>query len=329
MTLRRLAWPFTISLFVIALAAGPSLGTFSGENGRIVFTGFVEATRSNQLFSANASGGDIQRLTSVNRKTSFLADWSPDGQRIAFDSDRIDVDGRRDVVQIYVMNADGSGVSQLTRGPGFHGAPGWAPGGTVLAIEAGWGQPGLQGIWIVPASDPDGVTVKDAFRVTTPPDGTFDSEPQFSPDGTSIAFTRYKSRRKTAIHQVNFDGTGLQRLTSFRLNASDPDWSPDGQRITFDSGDSGLPGSKGNIYVMNAGGGGKQKLTDHPRVTGDSPQDTLANNPVFSPDGRKIAYTRFFEERTKLMVMNANGSRERVLLRKGGFPNKVDWGTHP
>jgi hypothetical protein len=55
----------------------------------------------------------------------------------------------------------------------------------------------------------------------------------------------------------------------------------------------------------------------------------LKNNPVFSPDGTKIAYTQFLPERLKLMVMNPNGRHKRVLLRKPGFPNKVDWGTHP
>ena len=100
--------------------------------------------------------------------------------------------------------------------------------------------PALQGIWIIPASDPDGVTQAEAQRVTTIPKGAdFDSEPQFSPDGSMIAFTRFKSfeKKKSAIHVVATDGSGLQRLTPWKLNASHPDWSPDGQMIAFDSGD--------------------------------------------------------------------------------------------
>lgn len=330
MSIRRCGFVCTFSLLVTGLVAAPSLGTFTGENRRISFSRFIEKTRSVEIFTADADGGDIQRLTSVPRRASVITDWSPDGQTIAFDSDRIDIDGRKNVVQIYVMNADGSGVTQLTRGPGFHGTVGWSPDGTKLAIEADWGQPpDLNGIWIIPASDPDGVTVQEATRVTDPPRGVgFDTEPQFSPDGSSIVFTRFKALRESAIYKVSADGTGLARLTSFGLNASDPDWSPDGQRITFDSGDAGRPGSRGDIYVMNADGGGKKRLTDSPRLTRNSPFE-LANNPVFSPDGTRISYTQFFDEGTELMVMNADGTHERVILRKRGFPNKVDWGTHP
>jgi Tol biopolymer transport system component len=330
MSIRRCAYLGTLLVLVIAFLATPSFGTFSGTNGRISFSAFVERTRSVEIFTAKPDGSDVRRVTSNPRKASLLSDWSPDGERLAFDSDRVDIDGRKRVVQVYVMNADGTGITQLTRGPGFHGTGGWSPDGTELAIESDWGQdPDLTGIWIVPTSDPDGVTVAEARRVTDPPQGVnFDSEPQFSPDGSSIVFSRFKSARESAIYRVNADGTGLERLTSFGLNASDPDWSPDGQRITFDSGDAGRPGSKGDIYVMGADGSDRKRLTDNRRLTRNSPFK-LANNPVFSPDGTKIAFTKFLPERSQLMVMNVNGRNKRVLLRKGGFPNKVDWGTHP
>ena len=242
------------AIVVIAIAAGPSAATFSGKNGRISFARSVG--NHTEIFSANPDGSHKTRLTVSKPRgaTSFISDWSPDGQLIAFDSDRTDVDGRKHPVQIYVMAWNGTGVTQLTRGGGFHGFPGWSPSGTTMAIDSDWGKRSLNGIWIIPASDPDGVTVAEAQRVTDARAGgaKFDSEPQFSPDGTTIVFSRFKSFRssKSAIFRVNVDGTGLERLTNYRLNASHPDVSPDGQWITFDSGDSGLPGTKGDIYVM-------------------------------------------------------------------------------
>lgn len=317
---------------LIFLVAGPSTATFVGKNGRISFA--RDAGNHVEVFSANPDGSHIKKLTTSKPRgaVSFESDWSPDGQLIAFDSNRKDIDGRKQAVQIYVMTADGGDVRQLTRGPGFHATPGWSPSGTSIAIEADWGKRSLNGIWIIPASDPDGVTVDEAQRVTDSRagGGRFDSEPQFSPDGTTIVFSRFKSFRssKSAIFRANVDGTGLERLTNYGLNASHPDVSPDGQWITFDSGDTGAPGSKGDIYVMPLDGGKKRALTDTAPVEEDGPL-TVAQNPVFSPNGRKILYTQFRGGGTDLVVMKVNGSDKHTILGGRRFPNKADWGTHP
>jgi TolB protein len=284
-----------------------------------------------EIFTANRDGSNITRLTTSKPReaASVESDWSPDGELIAFDSDRTDTDGRKQPVQIYVTTADGSGLTQLTRGPGFHGTPAWSPSGASLAIDSDWGKGSLNGIWIIPASDPDGVTAAEAQRVTNATGRVeFDTEPQFSPDGTTIVFSRFKAADRSAIYRVNVDGTGLERLTNFGLNASHPDVSPDGQWVTFDSGDSGAPGSKGNVYVMPLAGGKKRALTDTAPVDEDGPL-TAAQNPVFSPNGRKILYTQFREGGTDLVVMKVNGSGKHTILGGSRFPNKADWGTHP
>lgn len=317
-----------IGVVAIAVAAGPSTATFSGKNGRISFA--RDAGKHVEVFSANPDGSHIRQLTVSKPRgaVSFESDWSPDGRLIAFDSDRKDVDGRK-AVQIYVMTADGGDVTQLTRGGGFHGTPGWSPSGTSMAIESDWGKRSLRGIWIIPASDPDGVTVDDAQRVTDPPDGVnFDSEAQFSPDGTTIVFSRFKSATRSAIYRVNVDGSGLERLTTYRLNASHPDVSPDGRWITFDSGDSGRPGAKGNVFVKPLDGGRKRALTNNARLREDGPFE-LAQNPGFSPNGRRILYTQFHTNGTDLVVMKVNGSQKHTILGGRRFPNKADWGTHP
>jgi Tol biopolymer transport system component len=323
---------------IIAVGAAPASATFPGPNGRISFMGFVESTKGFQIFTANPKGGDVRQLTSIPGTDSQLPDWSPDGQRIAFFSQRLK---GNQPVQIQVMNADGSDLTELTRGPGFHGFPAWSPDGASLAIASDWGDfPTLRGIWIIPSSAPGGVTQQEARRLTALPAGSqvVDEEPQFSPDGSSIVFTRFKSPRKSAIHRVGIDGSGLRRLTPYSLNASDPDWSPDGQRIAFDSGDFGGRGSKANIYVMRADGSGRKRLTDFPRLRQKccpSGFTGLANNPVWSPSGTRIMFTHFLPppKGNKLVVMKPNGSGQQVVIG-GRFgrrqqPNKVDWGTHP
>ena len=326
---------------VMALGAQMAAATFPGQDGRISFAREVPKTDSVEIFTARPDGTDVQRLTSNPRRVSFVPDWSPDGEMIAFDSDRVDVDGRKKVVQVYVMNADGSGVTQLTRGGGFHGGPAWSPDGGRLAIETDWGDyPASAGIWIIPASDPDGVTQEEAQRLTAIPKGVeFDGEAQFSPDGSSIVFTRFKSfeKAKSAIHRVSVDGTGLERLTPWALNASDPDWSPDGQMITFDSGDVPVPRAKPpNIYVMGADGSQRTRLTDSPQIR-EGKRFKFAQNPVWSPSGTKIMYTRFEGRRFDpegpfsggpLVAINPDGSGKQVVV-DGLRQNKVDWGTHP
>ncbi len=323
-----------IAVAIIIVGAAPASATFPGTDGQIAFDGVVGPCCS-EIFTAKPDGSDARRLTSTpDPSDSELSDWSPDGERIAFDT-RTEFDA----AQIYVMNADGSGLTQLTMGPGVQRAAGWSPDADSLAIAADWGGgEALQGIWIIPASDPDGVTQEEARRLTTLPAGfDSDSEPQFSPEGSSIVFTRFKSFTASAIHRVGIDGSGLERLTPWRLNASDPDWSPDGQRISFDSGDSGRPGTKGNIYVMRADGSGRTRLTDRAPVRKGKGIKGV-NNPVWSPSGTQIMYTRFLRhippnQGNALVAMNPDGSEKHVVVGgrfgKRHFPNKVDWGTHP
>ena len=324
--------PFILALVIVivGVSAAPASATFPGTDGRIAFGGSDPGTCCSEIFTAMPDGSKVQGLTSTpGRSDSELPDWSPDGEQIAFQN------RNKKLAHVYVMNADGSGVTQLTRGPGYHVSPGWSPDAASLAISADWGAGGeaLSGIWIVPASDPDGVTQAEARRVTTLPKGfDYDFEPQFSPDGTSLVFARYKGARASAIFRVWIDGSGLERLTPWRLNAADPDWSPDGQRIAFGSGDSEEPGTKSNIYVMRADGSGRTRLTDHARVR-KGKGGKRANYPVWSPSGTQIMYSRSSAKSEELVAMDPDGSGKHVVggrrFGKRLSPFKVDWGTHP
>jgi len=329
MSVKRWVHVSVLAVFLVALATTPSTATFAGANGRISFAKFSGGTA--QIFSANPDGSDAERLTDFARKfAAVISEWSPDGELIAYDTNE-DIDGRKHTEQVWVMNADGSGATQLTRGPGFHGFPGWSPNGASMAIDADWGDRDLEGIWVIPSSDADGVTIDEATQIVDTPRGAdFDSEPQYTPGGESIIFTRFKSPEKTAIWRVGVDGTGLDRLTKYKRNASDPDVSPDGTKIVFDSGDAGQPGSKGDIWVMRADGSHEHALTNTPPVGDDIETEfTLAQNPVWSPNGRRIMFTQFLPRRNEITVIKADGSHRKVVISTRKFINKVDWGIHP
>jgi Tol biopolymer transport system component len=313
---------------------------------------------STEIFSAKPDGSEVTRLTfsgfdaDGNAHTAFFSDWSPDGSTIAFDSDRTSTASSIEI-QVFTMNWDGTAQTQLTSGPGFHLDPAWSPSADRIAIEADWGDyPAQEGIWTIPASDPDGVTMAEAERVTTLPAGVdFDSEPQYSPEGDWIAFTRFKSCKvherghlafisrhgcTQAIFRVHPDGTDLERLTAWGQTNSAPDWSPAGTKIAFDSCDSAKLGCKGAIYLMNPDGTGKTKLIDSPAVGdvghgfADFRFDYRAN-PVWSPDGTKIMYVHWLDGGfpTELVTVNADGSGETTVVGGEFFQNKPDWGSHP
>jgi Tol biopolymer transport system component len=326
------------AVLVSLLAAGPASATFFGRPGQISFNRFTpgEDRFFLDLFSVDPGGGGLRQLTAFGPQTGAeFSDHSPDGRTIAFD--HFVADENDAPPQVWLADADGRHPRQLTDDPCGVLDPAFAPDGRTLAIDA---CPGfIQGIYLIPAKSLTGapLTAADMKPVTRRTDGGFDSEPQVSPDGRWILFTRYSvecgdddpsTECQTRIFKVRTNGTGLTQLVGPELNASAPDWHPSGLAIAFDTHDNALAPNAGHIMVALADGSHQ-----HVIVRGDA--DDFYNNPSFSPDGVRISYAHWplepdgvSAETSDIWVARADGAHPRRVT-SGAFDNKPDWGPRP
>ena len=152
----------------------------------------------------DADGTDVVNL-SRNSATDQLPVWSPDGTKIAFQSDR---DG---VGEVFVMNSDGTNQTNITNNPAGDGWPCWSPDGTKIAFISS--RDGDMEIYVV---NPDGSGLT---KLTD--NSAWDGGPTWSPDGTQIAF-QSKRDGDYRVYVMDADGTDQTRLTNEK--SSYPVW---------------------------------------------------------------------------------------------------------
>jgi Tol biopolymer transport system component len=215
----------------------------------------------------NMDGTDVRSVTDF---AVTEPDWAPDGSRLAFGSER---DG---TPQVYVVDADGTNLRQITSGDAGAGTPGWAPDGRHLAYE--------QAGRIVIEDLVDGTT---QFVTPEPAADAFDILPQFSPDGRTIAYVRVVGDARKEVRTIDVDGTGDRLLSRGVDRATSPDWSADGQHIVFNDGSGSVSRGEGDshLFVVAADGSDLRQITSGP--------NEADFHPSWTPDGSRILFTRY------------------------------------
>lgn len=201
--------------------------------------------------------------------------WSPDGQRLAFHSNRA---GNHD---IYVMDANGRNVQRLTFNPAMDMHPAWSPDGCCIVYQAWHGR------------DFEIYTLNvEAALAGEPPTPLTDNRhgerhPAYSPDGTRIIFASDEGNilGNFGLFTMNTDGTDRRQIAiiSEHENALHPVYSPDGAYIIYDSFRENTSSS---VFILRGNGRGRTHL-----LAGEARRNGIdAYLPNWTPDGEHILY---------------------------------------
>jgi Tol biopolymer transport system component len=252
---------------------------FPGGNGKIAF--WSNRTDDYEIFVMDADGANQSNLSQDASALDQHPAWSPDGTKIAFESNKDSSNAG-----VYVMDADGTNKVRLTFAAGSDSTPSWSPDGSKILFTSH--RDGDAEIFVM---DADGSNQTQ----WTSNVGIIDEWPAWSPDGTEIAFVSTRDGDHE-LFLMDANGDNESQCTSNTVQDTTPDWSPDGSKITW------LQDSPGDIYSMDADCSNPVQLTSHPGEDG---------KPVYSPDGTKIA---FWSDRDggnhEIYVMDADGSDE-------------------
>lgn len=199
---------------------GPVRWTPDGT--RIAFAEFPSRySVTAQIYTTNPDGTDTQQLTFDVPLSKSLGDWSPDGSQLTVTAR--DYYSASPYSRIYVMRADGTGITQVTDTiPSGIGNPiSWSPDGSTLAFQGDGGYIGVSTVRYRGAIH----TVKlDGTMLTQlSHDGNHDSNPSWSPDGKQIVFMSERDGH-AQIYLMNADGTSQVRLVKSKTSDGYPAW---------------------------------------------------------------------------------------------------------
>ena len=217
--------------------------------------------------------------------------------------------GGPDSWAIYTRRPSGGHPERISR-PGWTSTgPSWSPSGSLIAYARSRG-----GDDQIVVANPKG----DGVRVVV--DGAVAGirsldRPTWSPDGASLAFMGFDPVLGQQIYRANVDGSGLEELTALPSYAApeDPAWSPAGNLIAFDAWNSADEDAVSDLYLMDTDGSDLRRFTD---------DRTLDFDPVFSPDGSALVWSR---NDRQIVEESVDGTGFRVIVSGDGFNAFPAW----
>jgi Tol biopolymer transport system component/DNA-binding winged helix-turn-helix (wHTH) protein len=305
--------------------------SWSPDGKLLAYSDRTSPNKAASIFLLSLDSLGVRRLTSPQRsRGDFNPEFSPNGRTLAFARDS------QGVQSIYAIPVSGGDEQRITSDTTQKWGLAWTPDGREIVYASGsslWKiylrggkrerlqfgqdavQPSIRGnrlvyvqqklnhnIWrrnlrsLVPTDPPD------KFITST----RMESGPQFSPDGSKIAFESTRSGAYE-VWLCQSDGSSPMQLTHFNPSVTGtPRWSPDGQKIVFDSRPAGNP----DIFVIDIQGGAPRQLTSEP---------SNEAVPSWSRDGLWIYYASDRTGSWEVWKMPSTGGSAVQVTHHGGF----------
>ncbi|HEX5840112.1 MAG TPA: protein kinase [Anaerolineales bacterium] len=284
-----------------------AVATAMGGSGQLAFA----STRSGsaQIYLVNADGTGEFQITNIETG-ACQPSWSPDGRQLVFISP---CGGRGEFYEtiynessLYIINADGTGLKQLTPSPGSDFEPAWSPDGKRIAFtsvregfrqiysididslditlltnttdaiessQASWSPDGSRIAYMVKRVGTYQVwamtdTGQEAVQLARSGQDLWDFLPAWSADGKTIFFNqRRQGPFRPWLMKVNYEDLSQEpRRLDFVTPIEDISISPDGFWIAFEGM---APDGNRDIYYMTVAGSGRARLTNDPRIDFD------------------------------------------------------------
>jgi TolB protein len=217
-------------------------GVLSPDGRRLAFDGAARGVAPMTNFDVqvmDVDGSHRTRLTSSPAR-ELDPQWSPYGRQISY-TRQLDRGGRK--VEVWVMNADGSGKRRLTAGLEAR----WAPDGQSIAFTR----------WVGAQTDLFVLDLASGATRPLPSTPGLEELGGWSPDGRLLAYTRETIGGAADVYTIRADGTDPRRLTRGRGAKYAAGFSPDGGKILFTSDRTGTD----QVFVMRADGGGQRRIS--------------------------------------------------------------------
>jgi hypothetical protein len=276
---------------VFPAAAAPAVE----QHERILF---VQGNNETHLRTVSPGGGPGQPL---NRPAFGIKapDWSPDGTQIAF------VSSAAGSPDIYIANADGTGVRPFAAGRRGEDYPAWSPDGRSIAYTIG------NALYVRGVEN--GATRRLAAA------GVEIVHPSWSPDGERVAYSVDRADQTAHIWAMPARGGRARALTTGEVRDVHPAWSPGGRFIAFVRYES-IVSPISHLWLMEANG-----TVPHPVLS--DPEHHAS--PAWSPSGGRIAFARGLEQAAELYTVGLDGSRLRRLTENAVADDESDWAVVP